>query len=43
MTDSDSDDIDVDDCKESCPECGADLEAKWSGVECPNCGYTFCL
>lgn len=28
-----------------CPECGTQLEAKWSGVECPNpdCSYWFCL
>lgn len=28
---------------EDCPECGTATEAKWSGIECPNCGWTFCL
>ena len=26
-----------------CPECGTELEAQWSGVKCPKCGYAFCL
>jgi hypothetical protein len=25
-----------------CPECGALLEAKWSGEACTSCRYTFC-
>ena len=25
-----------------CPECGAMLTVKWSGVECKECGYWFC-
>ena len=26
-----------------CPECGTKLEAQWSGVSCPKCGYRYCL
>ena len=26
-----------------CPDCGTQLKAKWSGAECPKCGYWFCL
>lgn len=25
-----------------CPECEAQLDALWSGVKCPTCGYAFC-
>ena len=28
---------------EDCPECGTVTEAKWSGVECPDCGWTSCF
>lgn len=27
---------------EDCPECGTVTEAQWSGIKCPNCGWTFC-
>ena len=26
-----------------CPECGTELEALWSGVNCPSCEYWFCF
>jgi hypothetical protein len=25
-----------------CPECGTQMVAKWSGVECPKCRHTEC-
>jgi len=28
--------------EDPCPECGTQLEAKWSGVKCPSCDYWFC-
>lgn len=28
--------------RDVCPDCGGHLRAKWSGVECGVCGYTFC-
>jgi len=29
--------------KDICPECGADIIAKMSGIECSSCDYWFCL
>lgn len=29
--------------REPCPECGAPLITKWSGMKCPECDYWFCL
>ena len=28
--------------EDPCPECGAELKAKWSGEECTECDYWFC-
>ena len=34
---------DIDDDKSSiCPDCGAKLISKWSGVKCSECDYWFC-
>jgi hypothetical protein len=27
---------------DTCPECGAELKSKWSGVACTKCDYWFC-
>lgn len=36
--------VPVEEIDDPCPECGTQLKAKWSGVECPNpeCDYWFC-
>jgi hypothetical protein len=43
----DDDDTEVDDDNdtevEPCPECGAPLIEKWSGVKCSKCLYWYCL
>ena len=26
-----------------CPDCGAPLRVRWSGVSCTKCAYHFCL
>lgn len=28
--------------EDPCPECGAETVAKWSGIACSKCNYTFC-
>lgn len=34
--------LDLMDPKPKCPECGADLILKWSGVKCSKCEYWYC-
>lgn len=36
-------DADVVYCVDLCPDCGAPLASKWSGVQCTECSYFYCL